>query len=87
MSSYESAWYNDLQAGTIKVRAIYANAWSPTVREGSKMFFAFHIFGQVHIVYKFKHYSNRTVSSALHVATARKCISALGLKIATMLRD
>ena len=42
--TYESAWYNDLEAGTIKARAIYANAWAPTVREGTKMLFAFHIF-------------------------------------------
>ena len=50
------------------------------------MLFAFHVVCQVHIVHKFKKYSNCTVSSGLHVATARKFISALGLKIAATLR-
>ena len=85
--TYESARYNDLDAGTIKAIAIYATAWGPTLHEGKNMLLAFHIFCQVHIVHKFKHYSKCIVSSRLHVATTRKFISALGLKIAVTLRS
>jgi hypothetical protein len=51
------------------------------------MLFPFHIFCQAQIVHKFKNYSNCTVSSGLRAATARKFISALGLKIAATLWD
>ena len=87
MPTYESAWYDDLGVGTIKARVIYATAWAPTVREGTKLLFAFHIVCQVHIVHKLKNYSNCTVNSGLHVTTAPKFISTVGLKIAATLRD